>query len=85
MYQSHTILILQSIYRAGYIESWGRGIQKIRDACKNLGADDPEYIVHGRVKVQLSAEVVNDMVIGKFTNSSLRWAGAITFDMKKEE
>ena len=34
-------------YRAGYIESWGRGIQKIRDACKNFGTDGPEYIVHG--------------------------------------
>ena len=34
-------------YRAGYIESWGRGIQKICDACKNLGTDEPEYIVHG--------------------------------------
>ena len=34
-------------YRAGYIESWGRGIQKIYDTCKNLGSDLPEYIVHG--------------------------------------
>ena len=33
--------------RTGYIESWGRGIQKIIDACKNLGADDQEYIVSG--------------------------------------
>ena len=24
-----------------------RGIQKICDACKNLGTDEPEYIVHG--------------------------------------
>lgn len=24
-----------------------QGIQKIRDACKSLGADEPEYIVHG--------------------------------------
>jgi ATP-dependent DNA helicase RecG len=32
---------------SGYIESWGRGIQKICDACKNLGADEPVYIVHG--------------------------------------
>ncbi len=29
------------------IESWGRGIQKICDACKNLGADEPVYIVYG--------------------------------------
>lgn len=39
--------IARVFYRAGYIESWGRGIQKIRDACKNLGSEDPEYIVHG--------------------------------------
>lgn len=39
--------IARVFYRAGYIESWGRGIQKICDACKMLGADEPEYIVHG--------------------------------------
>ncbi len=38
--------IARVFYRAGYIERWGRCIQKIRDACKNLGADEPEYIVH---------------------------------------
>lgn len=39
--------IARVFYRAGYIESWGRGIQKICDACKTLGAGEPEYIVHG--------------------------------------
>ncbi len=39
--------IARVFYRAGYIESWGRGIQKICDACKKLGADEPVYIVHG--------------------------------------
>lgn len=39
--------IAKVFYRAGYIESWGRGIQKICDACKDLGADEPVYIVHG--------------------------------------
>ena len=48
--------IARVFYRAGYIESWGRGIQKIRDACKSLGADDPEYIVHGEdIMVKFSA------------------------------
>lgn len=38
------------------IESWGRGIQKIRDACKKLGANEPEYIVHGEgIMVKFSA------------------------------
>lgn len=39
--------VARVFYRAGYIESWGRGIQKICDACKSLGADEPIYIVHG--------------------------------------
>lgn len=33
-----------------------QGIQKIRDVCKILGADDPEYIVHGEdIMVKFSA------------------------------
>ncbi|MGF7003443.1 ATP-dependent DNA helicase RecG [Lachnospiraceae bacterium PFB1-21] len=39
--------IARVFYRAGYVESWGRGIQRIKDACKLLGSEDPEYIVHG--------------------------------------
>ena len=39
--------IAKVFYRAGYIESWGRGIQKTSDACKTFGADEPKYIVHG--------------------------------------
>lgn len=48
--------IARVFYRAGYIESWGRGIQKIRDACKNLGSEEPEYIVHGEdIMMKLTA------------------------------
>ena len=39
--------IANVFYRAGYIEHWGRGIQKICDACKELGADPPEYELIG--------------------------------------
>lgn len=39
--------IARVFYRAGYIESWGRGIQKIRDACVKHGADETEYLIHG--------------------------------------
>ncbi|MCD8005826.1 MAG: DUF977 family protein [Oscillospiraceae bacterium] len=39
--------IANVFYRAGYIEAWGRGIQKICDSCRELGAPDPEYIVFG--------------------------------------
>ena len=39
--------IANVFYRAGYIEHWGRGIQKICDACKNLGAELPVYELIG--------------------------------------
>lgn len=39
--------IANAFYRAGYIEAWGRGIQKIIEACRELGAPDPEYTVLG--------------------------------------
>ncbi len=39
--------IANVFYRAGYIEAWGRGIQKICEACRELGTADPEYTVSG--------------------------------------
>ncbi len=38
-------LIANAFYKAGYIESWGKGIQKMCEACKNEGLPSPEYIV----------------------------------------
>jgi ATP-dependent DNA helicase RecG len=34
-------LIAEVCYRVGYIDSWGRGIEKITDACKAAGLPDP--------------------------------------------
>lgn len=34
-------------YRAGYVEHWGRGIQKICDACEELGTELPVYELLG--------------------------------------
>ncbi len=36
-------LIANTFYRAGFIESWGRGIQKINDTCHMYGNKEPEY------------------------------------------
>lgn len=67
--------IANAFYRAGYIEAWGRGIQKIMEACRELGTPDPEYTVLG-----------DDLTV-KFTalqnapeqapNSPIRHAGGI--------
>lgn len=34
-------LIAEVCYRVGYIDSWGRGIEKITDACKAAGLPEP--------------------------------------------
>ena len=39
--------IANVFYRAGYIEQWGRGIQKICDACKSLGTEMPKFQLVG--------------------------------------
>jgi len=66
--------IARVFYRAGYIESWGRGIQKICDACRSLGADGPVYIVHGEdimVKFKaLQSAKVSDSKISKHQSTA---------------
>ncbi|MDR0523831.1 MAG: putative DNA binding domain-containing protein [Candidatus Methanoplasma sp.] len=37
--------IAGAFFRSGQIESWGRGIEKISDACRDLGRPDPFYSV----------------------------------------
>ena len=39
--------IAHVFYRAGYIEAWGRGVQKICESCRELGTREPEYTVLG--------------------------------------
>ena len=39
--------IANVFYRAGFIENWGQGIQKMCDACKEIGADLPVYELRG--------------------------------------
>lgn len=36
-------LLASAFFRAGYIESWGRGIAKILRACEEHGIESPEY------------------------------------------
>lgn len=38
--------IANCFFRAGYVETWGRGIEKICEACKQHGVPIPEYTLH---------------------------------------
>lgn len=39
------IMVANTFFRAGFIEAWGRGIQKIKDSCILAGNEIPEYKV----------------------------------------
>ena len=48
--------IAHVFYLAGFIESWGRGIEKICAACKNANVPVPEYTVNpGDIMIKFSA------------------------------
>lgn len=38
--------IANEFFRAGYVETWGRGIEKICEACKKHGVPMSEYTLH---------------------------------------
>lgn len=38
-------LIANTFFQAGFIEAWGRGIEKIKDSCTEAGNPMPEYVV----------------------------------------
>ena len=48
-------LIADVCYRAGYIDTWGRGIQKIFLACRESGLNEPQFEdVFGGLRVTLT-------------------------------
>lgn len=38
-------MIANTFFRAGFIEAWGRGIEKIKDSCADAGNPMPKYVV----------------------------------------
>lgn len=52
-------------YLAGFIENWGRGVEKICSACKSYGAPLPEYTVNpGDIMIKFTAS--EDMLISTY-------------------
>ena len=48
-------LIAEVCYKVGYIDSWGRGVEKIADACKEAQLPNPQFIERaGGILVELS-------------------------------
>ena len=57
--------IANVFYRMVYIETWRRGIQKICDECRNLGAELPQYEVLGN-GIRLHIKALKSALIDQF-------------------
>ena len=63
--------IARAFFRAGYIESWGRGIQKIFEVCNEYGALQPEYVVHSEdIMLKLVAVSISDKHVLKLDSKA---------------
>lgn len=63
--------IARAFFRAGYIESWGRGIQKIFEVCNEYGTSKPEYVVHAEdITIKLSAVSASNRFISKLDSKA---------------
>ena len=63
--------IARAFFRAGYIESWGRGIQKIFEVCNEYGALQPKYVVHLEdIMLKLAAVSITDKHVLKLDSKA---------------
>ena len=53
-------------YLAGFIENWGRGIEKICQACEEDGVFQPEYIVHPK-DIMIKFTAPEDRIVRAFS------------------
>lgn len=61
--------IANAFFRAGYVETWGRGIEKICEACRKHGVLEPEYILHpGDIMIKFTPLEFDDMKRDAGTN-----------------
>ena len=72
----HNPDIANTFFRAGFIESWGRGIEKICNLCKEYGIAEPEYTVHPNDIMMMfkanDTEVLNEAGENESSKSGLK-------------
>lgn len=76
-------LIAEVCYRVGYIDSWGRGIEKIIDACKQAGLPEPVIVERtGGLAVELMKSRVSEKLGNRLGNQLGNTKERILTEMK---
>jgi ATP-dependent DNA helicase RecG len=57
-------LVANAFFRAGLVETWGRGVRKIFDECRNHGNPEPKYDVYPK-NIMLRIEALTNGDISK--------------------
>lgn len=71
--------IANAFFRAGYVETWGRGIEKVREICMTHGCDTPEFEIIGEdVTVTFRCHSVQSSVAELPKNSTDACQGKLT-------
>lgn len=67
-------LIANTFFRAGFIEAWGRGIEKIKDSCKEAGNPMPEYTIKREDIMVMFKSLVSatNQVTNQVTNQAIQ-------------
>jgi ATP-dependent DNA helicase RecG len=55
--------VANCFFRAGLIEAWGRGYDKIREACEDAGAPAPKVELDGGLRLSWNWQVPNDTTL----------------------
>ena len=71
--------IADIFFKAGYIETWGRGTNKIVEACKTAGLPEPEFVEHpGGIQTIFLKDIYTEGYLKKI-GISYRQINAIKF------
>lgn len=71
--------IADIFFKAGYIETWGRGTNKIVEACKAAGLPEPEFLEHaGGIQTIFLKDIYNEEYLKKL-GLTIRQVQAILF------
>jgi ATP-dependent DNA helicase RecG len=81
--EPHNPLIANAFFRAGMIEAWGRGIERIKTACKEAGKPEPTFTVDGGFMVEFNTDIYTDTPVGNGVGINVGIGDEITYNQQR--